>query len=41
MVIKSIITRSGIQVVFNDDQKSLHIEDPSGNTWDMDIYTVK
>ncbi|NDV70000.1 type VI secretion system Vgr family protein [Dysgonomonas sp. 25] len=33
---KSIITRSGIKIVFNDDQKSLHIEDPSGNTWDMD-----
>lgn len=34
--IKSIITRSGIKVVFNDDAKSLHIEDPSGNTWNMD-----
>lgn len=34
--IKSIITRSGIKVVFNDDEGSLHIEDPSGNTWDMD-----
>lgn len=34
--VKSIFTRSGIQIVFNDDQKSLHIEDPSGNTWDMD-----
>lgn len=34
--IKSIFTRSGIQIVFNDEQKSLHIEDPSGNTWDMD-----
>ena len=33
---KSIITRSGIKIVFNYDQKSLHIEDPSGNTWDMD-----
>lgn len=33
---KSIITRSGIKIVFNDNQKSLHIEDPSGNTWDMD-----
>ncbi|MFV0329224.1 MAG: type VI secretion system Vgr family protein [Dysgonomonas sp.] len=33
---KSIITRSGIKIVFNDEQKSLHIEDPSGNTWDMD-----
>jgi len=34
--VKSIITRSNIMIVFNDDQKSLHIEDPSGNTWDMD-----
>lgn len=34
--VKSIFTRSGIQIVFNDDEKSLHIEDPSGNTWDMD-----
>jgi uncharacterized protein involved in type VI secretion and phage assembly len=34
--IKSIITRSGIKIVFNDDAKSLHIEDPSGNSWDMD-----
>ena len=34
--IKSIITRSGIKIVLNDDEKSLHIEDPSGNTWDMD-----
>lgn len=34
--IKSIFTRSGIQIVFNDDEKSLHIEDPSGNTFDMD-----
>lgn len=33
---KSLITRSGIKIVFNDDEKSLHIEDPSGNTWDMD-----
>lgn len=33
---KSIITRSGIKIIFDDDQKSLHIEDPSGNTWDMD-----
>ena len=33
---KSIITRSGIKIIFNDEQKSLHIEDPSGNTWDMD-----
>ena len=34
--IKSIITKSGIKIVFNDNQKSLHIEDPSGSTWDMD-----
>lgn len=34
--IKSIITKSGIKIVFNDDEKSLHIEDPSGNIWDMD-----
>ncbi|GHT35406.1 hypothetical protein FACS189434_13160 [Bacteroidia bacterium] len=34
--IKSITTKSGIQIVFNDGEKSLHIEDPSGNTWDMD-----
>lgn len=33
---KSIVTRSGIQIVFNDESKSLHIQDPSGNTWDMD-----
>lgn len=33
---KSIITHSGIKIVFNDYTKSLHIEDPSGNTWDMD-----
>lgn len=34
--LKSIITRSGIKIIFNDDEGSLHIEDPSGNTWDMD-----
>jgi uncharacterized protein involved in type VI secretion and phage assembly len=34
--VKSITTRSGIKIVFNDSEKSLHIEDPSGNTWDMD-----
>lgn len=33
---KSIITRSGIKIVFNDVQGSLHIQDPSGNTWSMD-----
>jgi len=34
--LKSIMTRSGIKMIFNDDEGSLHIEDPSGNTWDMD-----
>ena len=34
--VKSRITRSGIKAVFNDDERSVHIEDPSGNTWDMD-----
>jgi len=34
--LKSIITRSGIKMIFNDNAGSLHIEDPSGNTWDMD-----
>lgn len=34
--IKNIITRSGLKIVFNDDEGSLHIEDPSGNTWDLD-----
>jgi len=33
---KSIMTRSGIKIVFNDMEESLHIEDPSGNTWHMD-----
>lgn len=33
---KSIFTRSGTQITFNDGQKSIHISDPSGNTWDMD-----
>jgi Uncharacterized protein conserved in bacteria len=33
---KSITTRSGIRIDFNDNIGSLHIEDPSGNTWDMD-----
>lgn len=34
--IKNIISRSGIQIVFNDNTKSLHIQDASGCTWDMD-----
>lgn len=34
--IKSIQTRSGIKLILNDAEKSVHIEDPSGNTWDMD-----
>lgn len=34
--IKSIQTRSGIKLILNDEEKSVHIEDPSGNTWDMD-----
>lgn len=33
---KSIITRSGIKIVYNDNEKSLHLEDPSGNTIHMD-----
>lgn len=34
--VKSIQTRSGIKIILNDFEKSVHIEDPSGNTWDMD-----
>lgn len=34
--IKSIILRCGTQVSFNDDQGSVHIEIPSGSTYDMD-----
>lgn len=34
--VKSIQTRSGIKIILNDAGKSVHIEDPSGNTWDMD-----
>ncbi|MDI9312481.1 MAG: hypothetical protein QM535_19885, partial [Limnohabitans sp.] len=33
---KVIQTRSGCKVIINDAQKSIHIEDPSGNTWTMD-----
>ena len=33
---KAIHTRSGCKIIFNDAEKSIHIEDPSGNTWTMD-----
>ena len=33
--IKSIITRSGIKIELDDAQQSVHIEDPSGNVWNM------
>lgn len=34
--VKSMIFRSGIKFIFNDDEGSVHIEVPSGSTWDMD-----
>jgi hypothetical protein len=34
--IKSIQTRSGNKVIFNDTEGSIFIEDPSGNTYLMD-----
>ncbi|WP_295231327.1 phage baseplate assembly protein V [uncultured Chryseobacterium sp.] len=34
--IKSIQTRSGNKIIFNDEQGSIYIEDPSGNTYFMD-----
>lgn len=34
--VKSIQTRSGIKIILNDSQQSVHIEDPSGSTWEMD-----
>ena len=34
--IKTIITRSGAKIVFNDEYHSIHIEDPSRNIIDMD-----
>lgn len=34
--IKSIQTRSGNKVIFNDEEGSIYIEDPSGNTYFMD-----
>ncbi|HEX8577658.1 MAG TPA: phage baseplate assembly protein V [Flavobacterium sp.] len=33
---KAIHTRSGCKIIFNDAEKSIHIEDPCGNTWTMD-----
>lgn len=33
---KVIQTRSGCKVIINDAQGSIHLEDPSGNTWTMD-----
>ncbi len=33
---RSIQTKSGIKVLMNDDEKSVTILDPSGNTWLMD-----
>lgn len=33
---RSIQTKSGIKVLMNDDEKSVTILDPSGNTWFMD-----
>ncbi|TRW25666.1 hypothetical protein FMM05_05430 [Flavobacterium zepuense] len=33
---KVIHTRSGTKMIFNDDEGSVLIEDPSGNTWSMD-----
>jgi uncharacterized protein involved in type VI secretion and phage assembly len=33
---KVIHTRSGCKMIFNDAEKSILIEDPSGNTWLMD-----
>jgi uncharacterized protein (DUF2345 family) len=33
---KAIHTRSGCKIIFNDAEKSIHIKDPSGNTWTMD-----
>ncbi|EKB59903.1 type VI secretion system Vgr family protein [Bergeyella zoohelcum] len=33
---RSIQTKSGIKILMNDDEKSITIKDPSGNTWYMD-----
>ncbi|MBE0393181.1 DUF2345 domain-containing protein [Flavobacterium sp. PL002] len=33
---KVIHTRSGTKIAFNDSEGSILIEDPSGNTWQMD-----
>ncbi|MDO4228973.1 MAG: phage baseplate assembly protein V [Capnocytophaga sp.] len=34
--VRSIITKSGCKIVFDDDAKSVLVEDPSGNTFFMD-----
>lgn len=34
--IKSITLRCGTKIVFNDDEGSVHVEVPSGSTYDMD-----
>jgi uncharacterized protein involved in type VI secretion and phage assembly len=34
--VKAIHTKSGTRIVFNDQEGSVHIEDASGTTWDMD-----
>ncbi|WP_306353366.1 type VI secretion system Vgr family protein [Flavobacterium sp. '19STA2R22 D10 B1'] len=34
--LKVIQTRSGTKVIMNDDEGSITVEDPSGNTWFMD-----
>ncbi|NRS90686.1 uncharacterized protein involved in type VI secretion and phage assembly [Flavobacterium sp. 7E] len=34
--VKAIHTRSGTKIAFNDSEGSILIEDPSGNTWQME-----
>ncbi|HSD13893.1 MAG TPA: phage baseplate assembly protein V [Flavobacterium sp.] len=34
--LKAIHTRSGTKIILNDEEGSVFIEDPSGNTWKMD-----
>ena len=34
--VKAIHTRSGTKIILNDGEGSILIEDPSGNTWQMD-----
>ncbi|NRS90701.1 uncharacterized protein involved in type VI secretion and phage assembly [Flavobacterium sp. 7E] len=34
--VKAIHTRSGTKIIMNDSEGSILIEDPSGNTWQMD-----